>query len=349
MRKLQIIGIIICILLVAGLAIYEYPQLFPEGKQYVRKGRVTQKSTEETTQETLATSQETQVLNSTQEGTQLSSQENAAGASTQQKGTQESTHIGAQINQNKIEKKFSQAPYNMKFVQGLDASTNTKTSIAVSDKFTITTSGDSGSSLDSAWISVSLKGDRSNKDDALKTIGEFAVTIDQNIADNDMQLLKNMFDEVDTTPPALPQTAERDEDGLALSMYISDGSSGGGSSGGASQDESLTLKIEEPTPPPPDIQGKIEDIAFLSDSLNKNAANGGWEITGELINNGQYHITGVQVKATLFDSYNTVLDSQNGFIESPILEAGTESSFLIHIYFPPADFDHYELSIPPPG
>lgn len=260
-----------------------------------------------------------------------------------------------------------QAPYKYTFQQKVERATNKKITVAVSDGVTIGTLGNFDNSLDSAWISVPLKKDRSNKKSALINIGNFAETVNQNIVDNDMEMLNNMYNQINHAG-AGEQATQGNSDGLVLQMTISSGGAGDGSAGGSgggsvsgtatettqttqesdsSQDDLLTFEISQP--PPVMAPVNPEDIHFLSDSLNKNGASDTWEISGMLIDTAEYAMSGVQVKATLYDGFDTVLDSQYGWVQSPVLYPAVETPFLIRVSSPPADFDHYELSIPPAG
>jgi hypothetical protein len=368
MRKFQIIGIIVCLVLVAGMTIFQIMRNRPETTRRTLRGNSITASQQTITQEVTG-SQETQILNVTQETTMQATQEEQSPVPTRQIELPPPGLKGPLINRNKIEERFTKAPYSLKFVHGRNAKTNQKTSLAISGDMKITTSGSTNYGLNSARITVPLKRDYSNIGGVFQVIGDFAKTINQNIADNDNQILKNMFEQIKTPVNAGGQTTKREEAGLSLTLTISGSSGGGGGSAGSSGDggsngspnngtsgndtagdESLTLIIEQPvTTQEPETAPKIEDIKFLSDSLNKNAATGGWEITGELVNSGTSDITGIQVRAVLYDVYNAVLDTQNGFVANPVLNAGTKSSFLIHIPNPPADYDNYELSIPPAG
>ncbi len=344
MRKFQIIGIIVCLLLVAGLTVFQLTRNGSDVKKRQPKGK-----TAVTTQ---ISTQESQTLASTQIETPQTTQESQTAVGTQESGGNPAA--GPQINNNKIEERFTQAPYNLTFSK-VEESDGKKTVTAAAESLTIvTTQNDDG--LDSARITVPLKNDYSDIDNALKLVGEFAETINRNITDNDNQTLKNMFDLIKTPATGGGQTTQRDADGLTLTMTITGGSGGSGGGGGGSSgtddsdDESgseseLTVIIEEP----PVAEPIPENILFLSDSLNKNGPNGTWEITGEVINTNETYMTGIQVRAVLYDSFNAVLDTQNGWVSTPLLEANAQSPFIVRIYNPPADFDHYVLSIPPAG
>jgi len=91
--------------------------------------------------------------------------------------TQKLTHNGPRINLQKILDTFTKDPYNYTFEEKINRVTNKKTTIAVADGLTIGTVGDIDDNLESAWISVLLKKDRSNKKIAIKNVGNFAETI----------------------------------------------------------------------------------------------------------------------------------------------------------------------------
>jgi len=151
-------------------------------------------------------------------------------------------------------------------------------------------------------------------------------------------MLNNMYDQTTQDDNA---TTEGEADGQKLKMTISKGGTGG-----STKDDSLKLEITQPVVIAP---LNPEDIHFLSNSLNKKGADGTWEINGMLVYVAEFATAGIQVKATLYDKYGTVLDSQNGWVQDPILYPNKDTPYLVRIYSPPANFDHNELSISPSG